>query len=73
MHQFNIAEAKARLSHLLRQALDGEDVVIAKDNRPLVRLVPVKHAARRRPGSAKGLVTMSRDFGAPLEDMKEYR
>ena len=74
MHQFNVAEAKARLSQLLRKALDGEDVIIAKDNKPLVKLVPVRHAARRRrPGSAKGQVTMSKDFGAPLEDFREYR
>jgi prevent-host-death family protein len=74
MHQFNVAEAKARLSQLVRKALDGEDVVIAKDNKPLVKLVPVKRTAgRRRPGSAKGQVTMSKDFGEPLEDFKEYR
>lgn len=74
MHQFNVAEAKARLSQLVKQALDGEDVVIAKDNKPLVKLVPVKRTARRRrPGSAKGAVIMSRDFGAPLEDLREYR
>ena len=71
MHQFNVAEAKARLSQLVRKALDG---VIAKNNKPLVKLVPVKHTARhRRPGSAKGQVTMSKDFGAPLEDFREYR
>ena len=74
MHQFNVAEAKARLSHLVRKALDGEDVVIAKDSKPLVRLVPVRRTTRRRrPGSAKGQVTMSKDFGEPLEDFREYR
>lgn len=73
MPQFNVAEAKARLSQLVRKALDGEDVIIAKDNKPLVKLVPVKRDARRRqPGSARGQVTMSRDFGEPLEDMREY-
>ena len=74
MHQFNIAEAKARLSQLIQKALDGEAVVIAKDNKPLVKLVPLKRATRRRqPGSAKGRVWMSRDFGAPLEDLADYR
>ena len=74
MHQFNVAEAKARLSQLVRKALDGEDVVIAKDSKPLVRLVPVRRTTRRRrPGSAKGQVTMSKDFGEPLEDFREYR
>ena len=74
MHQFNVAEAKARLSQLVKKALDGEDVIIAKDNKPLVKLVPVRHTARRRqPGSAKGQVTLSKDFGEPLEDLKAYR
>ena len=74
MEQFNVAEAKARFSQLIQKALAGEDVVIAKDNKPLVRLVPIRRAARKRqPGSAKGRVWMSRDFGAPLEDLAEYR
>jgi len=74
MTQFNVAEAKARFSSLIRKALAGEDVVIAKDNKPLVKLTPVRrHARRRQPGSAKGQVRMSRDFGAPLTDFAEYR
>jgi prevent-host-death family protein len=74
MTQFNVAEAKARFSQLIRKALAGEDVVIAKDNKPLVKLVPFKPATRRRqPGSARGRVWMSRDFGAPLEDFAAYR
>lgn len=74
MQQFNVAEAKARLSQLVKKALDGEDVIIAKDNKPLVKLVPARRTARRRhPGSAKGQVIMSKDFGAPLKEMREYR
>jgi prevent-host-death family protein len=74
MPQFNVADAKARFSSLIRKALAGEDVVIAKDNKPLVKLVPVRrHARRRQAGSAKGQVRMSRDFGAPLEDFVGYR
>jgi prevent-host-death family protein len=74
MPQFNVAEAKARFSELIRKALAGEDVVVAKDSKPLVKLVPVKQAIRRRrPGSAKGRVWMSKDFGAPLADFADYR
>lgn len=71
--QFNIAEAKARLSDLVRRALAGEDVVIAKDNRPLVKLVPVGRPAARQPGSAKGQITIAPDFDAPLDDFADYR
>lgn len=37
----NITEAKAQLSRLVDQAIEGDDVIIARAGRPLVRLVPV--------------------------------
>jgi prevent-host-death family protein len=74
MPQFNVAEAKARFSQLIRKALAGEDVVIARDHKPLVKLVPFGRVPRRRqPGSARGQVKMSRDYGAPLKDFADYR
>jgi prevent-host-death family protein len=68
---FNVAEAKAHFSTLVRKALQGEDVVIARDNKPLLRLVPVG-VPSRTPGSAKGRVAMAADFDAPLEDFAGY-
>jgi prevent-host-death family protein len=66
--RYNIAEAKARLSSLVRESLAGTDVVIAKDNKPLVRIVPVSSGGRRQPGSAKGAVHMAPDFDAAVDD-----
>lgn len=40
--QFNIAEAKARFSELVQKALLGEEVIIAKDHKPLLKLVPLE-------------------------------
>ena len=37
----NLAAAKAHLSRLVSSALAGEEVLICKDNVPVVRLVPV--------------------------------
>jgi prevent-host-death family protein len=37
----NMLEAKSQLSRLVKAALEGEDVVIARDGTPMVRLVPV--------------------------------
>ncbi len=71
--QYNIADAKSRLSSIVRETLAGVEVVIAKDNKPLVTLVPVKGHGRRMPGSAKGQVTMAPDFDAPLDDFAGYR
>jgi prevent-host-death family protein len=71
--QFNIAEAKASFSQLVQRALMGEDVVIARDNKPLVRLVPLATPeGNRMPGSAKGRIRISPDFDATPEDFAEY-
>jgi prevent-host-death family protein len=69
----NIAEAKARLSELVKKALSGEDVVIARDNKPLLRLVPLApKRGPRRPGSAKGQIRMAPDFDRTPADFDEY-
>jgi len=39
MHQVNIHEAKTHLSKLIQEVIAGEDVIIAKGNKPVVRLV----------------------------------
>jgi len=41
MHQYNLHQAKTHLSHLVRAALNGEEVLIARAGKPAVRLVPV--------------------------------
>lgn len=49
MPRFNIAEAKAHLSELIQKALNGEEVIIARDNKPLARLVPLLRRYRTKP------------------------
>ncbi len=44
----NIGEAKTRLSELVARVEAGEDVVIARDNRPVARLAPLAEQARAR-------------------------
>ena len=73
MAQFNVAEAKARFSELVQKAVSGEEVVIAKDNRPLLRLVPLAvPSGKRKPGSARGRVWMAPDFDRTPDDFKDY-
>lgn len=70
----NIHEAKTHLSRLIQEAVNGEDIVIARGNEPLVRLVLVESARSHRTlGWAKGQVTIAADFDAPLDDFGEYR
>lgn len=53
--QMNIAEAKAKLSSLVQKALDGEEVIIARDGKPVVRIVAVEadQKPKRQFGSLK--------------------
>lgn len=44
---YNVADAKAHLSQLLDAALKGDDVIVARAGKPLVRLVPVDPPATR--------------------------
>lgn len=44
MVQANVHEAKTQLSRLIEQAVAGEEVVIARNGKPAVRLVPVEAA-----------------------------
>ena len=66
----DVHEAQTRLLQLLALALKGDDVVIAQDNIPLVRLVPVEPQPPkgRIAGLHKGAIRMSADFNEPLSD-----
>jgi len=73
MHQVNIHEAKTHLSKLIQEAIGGEDVIIAKGNKPVVRLVALPtQKPQRRLGTAKGNIVMSDDFDEPLDDFSNY-
>lgn len=64
--QVNVQEAKTRLSQLLAQVENGEDVVIARDGKPVAHLVPVEAPPRRQVGFVSG--TVSELFFEPLPD-----
>jgi prevent-host-death family protein len=74
MQQFNIAEAKAHLSELVQKAMMGEEIVIARDNKPLAMLVPIKRARQKRiPGSGKGqILFMAENFDAVPDGFEDY-
>ena len=66
-------EAKTHLSRLVDMVLGGEEVVIARRNQPVVRLIPVVATRKqRRTGSLPGLVQkMGKDFNASFEDWED--
>jgi prevent-host-death family protein len=66
MQTVNLYEAKTQLSALVEQAAAGAEIIIAKNGRPRAKLVAVRDASRRQPGSAKGKIRIAADFDAPL-------
>lgn len=59
----NVYEAKTQLSQLLNRVEQGEEIVIARNGRPVARLAPLEPKRPDRvPGLWKGLVTIADDF-----------
>jgi prevent-host-death family protein len=66
----NIHAAKTHLSRLIDQAVNGEEIVIAKAGTPMVRLVAIEDTRRRRGfGMFKGKIWMSPDFNELPDDV----
>jgi prevent-host-death family protein len=63
----NVHAAKTHLSRLIEQACAGEEVVIARNNEPIVKLVPIRSTEpRRQRGSLEGKVVVPDSFFEPL-------
>jgi len=70
----NMHQAKSSLSRLVERALAGEDVVIARNGEPLVRLVPLPRSREPRvSGRSKGRVWIAPDFNTMgEEELKDW-
>lgn len=69
MKSVTIQDAKENLLQLVEAAANGEETLIAKDGKPLARLVPITESKpQRRFGLLKGQVQIADDFDAPLPD-----
>ncbi len=66
--QVNVHVAKTQLSKLIEKARTGEEVIIAKAGKPVVRLVPFKQRSKREFGSAAGLIAFEEGWDAPMTD-----
>lgn len=72
MHTVNIHQAKTNLSRLIEKALSGEDVVIAKAGKPVVKLIKFKEKKQwRKPGLWKGKIRVSEDFDDEDEEINK--
>lgn len=63
MQVMNIHQAKTNLSKLIEMTLAGEDIIIAKAGKPIIKLVVYKEKLKpRKPGLLKGKIWISDDF-----------
>ena len=73
MHKVALIEAEKCLARLVREAAEGQEVIITQDDGSAFRIIPVA-SPKPRPkfGSARGQIRMSDDFDEPLKDFEEY-
>jgi prevent-host-death family protein len=67
MRTVNMHEAKTHLSRLAEEVAAGEEVIIAKAGKPVMKLVPFRPERKRRTlGLLKGKIHITGDFDDPL-------
>jgi antitoxin (DNA-binding transcriptional repressor) of toxin-antitoxin stability system len=67
METITIHKAKTELSRLIARACRGEEIVIARGKKPVVRLVAIgEKTGQRKPGAWKGKIEIGPEFFEPL-------
>jgi len=67
MKTVTIHKAKTHLSRLIREARNGEEIIIASRSEPMVRLTPIPdRREERKPGWLKGKIKIGSEFFEPL-------
>ncbi len=65
----SISEAKTKLSELIAQVCQGEEVLITRSGKPVARLVAVMDAKQdRQPGALRGKIKIGPEFFDPLSE-----
>ncbi|MCX7154951.1 MAG: type II toxin-antitoxin system prevent-host-death family antitoxin [Rhodocyclales bacterium] len=65
MMQVSMSEARKCLSSLVAAAERGEDAIIARDGKPVARIVRYEAPKVKPPGAWKGKVKVSSDWDSP--------
>jgi antitoxin (DNA-binding transcriptional repressor) of toxin-antitoxin stability system len=67
METITIHRAKTELSRLIERACRGEEIVIARGKKTVVRLVAIEDKqGRRKPGALRGKLKVGPEFFEPL-------
>jgi prevent-host-death family protein len=66
VEQVNIHEAKTHFSKLVEKAEAGEETVIARNGKPVAKLVPYVEQKQKRPaGTLRGKIWIAPDWDSP--------
>lgn len=69
MKYHTVHEAKTNLSKLIAAACEGEEVIIARGKKPVVKLVPIAGGLKERvPGRFEGQFSWTDDAFEPLTE-----
>jgi prevent-host-death family protein len=73
MAQFGMHEAKTTLSQLVERAVAGEEIVIARNGKPVARLVPVTATSSLASvrGAWRNQIELAEDFDELPDDIAE--
>ena len=67
METVTIHKAKTELSRLIERACRGEEIIIARGKKPVVRLVAIgDKKGQRKPGALRGKLKVGPEFFEPL-------
>lgn len=66
MEMVNVHQAKTHLSRLLDRVEKGEEILLARNGKPVAKLVPAPTAPPRKPGAWKGKIVLHDNFDDPL-------
>ncbi len=71
---YTVHQTKTNLSKILKEVEQGKEVVIARGDKPVAKIVPIDQTVQRKPGSLKGKLTFDPGFFGPLtdEELKEW-
>jgi prevent-host-death family protein len=72
METFNIHEAKAQFSKIMRRVEQGQAVLVARDGVVIARITPELSYRGIKLGRDEDKAEIAEDFDAPLEDFADY-
>lgn len=73
MQTYNLTEAKAKFSAVVEKAMAGEEIIISKMGKPVVKIMPYDEPkVQRRTGFMNGKIWMADDFDEWPEDIARH-